>query len=119
MIFGHVRDNFPHVTLTLPGRNGPVNVEFIVDTGFDGELTLPHDVIRELDAVQAMRHPVLFAGGFGSTAPHYKIVFDWNEEERVTEIIELEGKPLLGNALLEGGQLHIDMNDGGEVLIEF
>ena len=39
MMIGHVRDNFPRLMLTLPGRNGSVNVEFVVDTGFDGELT--------------------------------------------------------------------------------
>ena len=38
MIAGEYRDHFPRVWLTLPGSTGPVDVEFIVDTGFEGEL---------------------------------------------------------------------------------
>ncbi len=46
MILGHVRDRFPRVSLSMPGRNGPLLVEFIVDTGFDGDLALPQSIIN-------------------------------------------------------------------------
>jgi hypothetical protein len=51
--------------------------------------------------------------------PHHQIMLDWNEELRPTEIIMLDGRPLLGNLLLEGSQIQIDMTDGGEVVIDF
>lgn len=41
MIYGQFRDRFPRVPLDLPGRSGSVLVEFIMDTGFDGAITLP------------------------------------------------------------------------------
>ena len=41
MILGYVRDHLPRVTIVLPGLNGDVPVEFIVDTGFDGDISLP------------------------------------------------------------------------------
>ena len=50
MIFGHVRDGFPRIMLTLLGPNGSVNVEFIVDTAFDGELSLPGNILIQLQA---------------------------------------------------------------------
>ena len=45
MILGHVRDYMPRVSLLLPGVNGLVSVEFILDTGFDGELSLPPSLL--------------------------------------------------------------------------
>ena len=50
MILGVVRDHLARVTLTLPGAMGAVAVEFILDTGFDADLTLPSSVLRQLDA---------------------------------------------------------------------
>lgn len=38
---GLVRDRFPTVVLQVRGRSGQREIEFIVDTGFDGELALP------------------------------------------------------------------------------
>lgn len=49
MMLGQWHDGFPWVMLTLPGLNGPLSVEFIVDTGFNGDLALPEIVIRQLD----------------------------------------------------------------------
>lgn len=44
MILGQVRRRFPRVVLALPGREGPFEVELIVDTAFDGDLALPPDL---------------------------------------------------------------------------
>ena len=45
MMIGQWRNGFPRVMLTLPGLQGPLEVEFIVDTGFEGGLTLPEALI--------------------------------------------------------------------------
>src|SRR5690348_11749360 len=100
MIFGHVRDNFPRVTLTLPGRNGRLNVEFIIDTGFEGELALPGSVIVQLDVSEPFSRRIRLADGSVREQPHFKIVMDWYEEPRLTEIALLEGNPLLGVELM-------------------
>lgn len=42
----------------------------------------------------------------------------WDDEERVVEILAMEGNPLLGSELLYGSLLQIEMMDGGEVSIE-
>ncbi len=59
MIQGHVRDDFPYVSLSLPGHNGPVSVEFIMDTGFNGDLALPSAVLARMDASFSYERDVL------------------------------------------------------------
>ncbi len=58
------------------------------------------------------------ADGSRRQKPHYELTLDWNGEPRQTEVMALEGNPLLGGALLRGFLLQAEMTDGGEVLIE-
>lgn len=46
MIVGIFRDRFPRVALPLPFLDGPRDVELVLDTGFDGYLTLPSRIIH-------------------------------------------------------------------------
>ena len=41
MTLGAWRDGFPRLRLTLMGERGPLDLEFIIDTGFNGDLALP------------------------------------------------------------------------------
>jgi predicted aspartyl protease len=121
MITGYVRDELPWVLMTLPGRGGsPVRIEFIVDTGFTGELAIPLSLLQQLDAVYSHEHPILLAGGAMERRPFYEIVIEWeDEQERLTEVTALDGgNPLLGNGFLRDNLLQIEMAEGGEVTIE-
>ena len=118
MILGHVRDNLPRVTLSLPGIAGPVFIEFIVDTGFDGELALPSSLVRQLEADYQGDKPIMLADSFARSQPSFEVALDWEEESRPTEILVLEGAALLGSVLLAGSLLQAEMTDGGEVSIE-
>ena len=118
MIYGHVRDRFPRISLSLPGREGPLTVEFIVDTGLDGDLALPASLIARLEATASDSQQVRLADGSQQERPLYEILLDWGEESRVTEIILLENPPLIGVGLLEGNLLQAEMQDGGEVSLE-
>ena len=113
-----MRDNLPRLILALPGISGQITVEFVVDTGFDGELALPSDIIRKLDVAFQRAKPILLADGFSRRQPGYEIVLEWQDELRPTEILALEGIPLLGSVLLAGSFLQAEMTDGGEVTIE-
>jgi clan AA aspartic protease len=117
MIEGYVRDYLPRVTLLLPGHNGPVAVEFIVDTGFDGDLSLPSSLVQQVDATFSTQRIVRLADGSKHYRPYYEIVLDWDEEERLTEITVLENSPLLGAVLLDGYLVEIEMTTGGRVQI--
>lgn len=118
MILGHVRDYLPRVTLALPGLHGPLNVKFIVDTGFQCDLSLPSFLVAQLDTVYMTDRIVRFADGTRSIRPYHEMSLDWDGEEREVEITVLENNPLLGAILMDGFSLHVDMVDGGEVVIE-
>ena len=118
MIYGHVRDKFARFTLSLPGLDGPASIEFILDTGFEGFLSLPRAVVDALDAVYLGDRPVAFADGLVRTRPFDQIMLEWQEDLRPIEIIVLDGKPLLGVDLIEESFLQAETTDGGEVSIE-
>lgn len=118
MTFGHVRDGFPRIMLTLPGHSGPVNIEFIVDTAFDGELAVPTHVLAQLQAGFQTDKRFRLADGTEVYQPTYEIVLEWDEQPRLTELIVLENAPLLGVQLMDGKFLQAEMMDGGEVSLD-
>ena len=118
MILGYVRDYLPRVVITLPGLNGPLSVELIVDTGFDGDLSMPGGPLAQLHASFSMERIIRLADGSKRRRPYYDILLDWDGEERVTEVTVLENDPLLGALLLDGFNLQIEMTTGGVVQID-
>jgi clan AA aspartic protease len=118
MLYGHVRDHMPRVLLSLPGIPGPLNVEFCLDTGFEGELALPSALAANLQLEDIVKQTISMADGTIRTAFVGYIMLEWNEEQRPTEVLVLDGNPLMGMLLLEGSHVHIEATDGGEVVIE-
>ena len=97
-----------------------IEIEAVVDTGFDGELTLP------LGLIQRLGYPYV---GFtrGTLADGSAVRFDyhegrllWHGEERTVVVLAAgeAGNPLVGMALLRGSRLTIDALPGGAVRIE-
>jgi clan AA aspartic protease len=118
MILGRFHDHLPRVTLNVPGRDGLVPVEFIVDTGFEGDMTLPSDILRQLNAQPLFLSVRTLADGTVRECPVYRITIEWNDEPREVEVLALENNPLLGTYLLDGCHLDIEMEEGGEIVIE-
>ena len=48
-LLGHVRDYAACVLLTLPGEEGELAAERVVDTGFEGDLALPRSLVAKLE----------------------------------------------------------------------
>src|SRR6185295_10242911 len=102
-MIGHVRDGFPFVQLAIQTTAGSMQIEFIVDTAFDGELSIPSDVIRRLDARYSGERQFLLANGRVILATCYELSMSWfEEEERIVEVVALEGRPLVGSVMLDG-----------------
>jgi clan AA aspartic protease len=118
VIFGQVRRRFLRVVLSLPGREGPLDVEFTVDTAFDGELAVPADLARRLDAQPSGNRGLSLADGSLFISPAVEILLEWEGEIRLTEVLILDGSPLLGVVLMEGLRLGAEMESGGEVTLE-
>ncbi len=94
------------------------DVEAVIDTGFDGELTLQQTTIRHLG------YPYSGSAG-GTLADGSEVQFDyyegrvfWHGFERPVAVIGAEGQPLVGMGLLGGSRLTLDAEPGGEVLVE-
>jgi clan AA aspartic protease len=118
MIAGRVRDLLPLVRLELRGSITQITVEFVVDTGFDGEFTLPINLIQRLGARFIGNHKVEFADQFRQRAPHYQVEIEWDEGARLVEVIAVEGRPLMGNGAMVEMDIHIEMTEGGDVLLQ-
>lgn len=118
MILGRVPDALPRVILELPGAAGLLPVEFILDTGFEGDLTLPRSVLQQLDVRPLFLSLRSMADGTLRECPVCQLRMEWSEQVRDVEILCLEHSPLLGMLLLDGWHLSIDLVEGGEVLVE-
>ena len=100
-------------------RNGQFQpCEFILDTGFDGFLALPAELIQRLGQEPAESVFVTFANGRQElwNAWHCRIL--WHDLPRDLVIFESRGETLLGMALLEGSQVNIQVRIDGAVVIE-
>ena len=119
MILGTFRDHLARASLTLSGIGGPVEIEFVVDTGFEGEMALPRFLLARLDARPLFHTRRRLADGSIRECPAYEVSTDWNGDEINVQALILEGRPLIGTYLLDGCSLSIDLHDGGDVTIEF
>lgn len=118
MIVGVVKDGLARVPLSIPVLGAHLNVEFIVDTGFEGDLTLPRSLMQRIGARPLFHTLRSLADGTLRECPLFDLVLDWLGEAREAQVLVLENKPLLGSMLFEGCQLFIDFREGGDVTIE-
>ena len=117
-MLGTFRDEHPRITLSLPQDGAEISVEFIVDTGFAGDLSLPAHLAGLLEGTFAGFGTRRLANGQLLKCGTYEIMLDWNDEARPTEVLILEGDPLLGTVLLREYLIQMEMIEGGQIAIE-
>ncbi|MGO8670438.1 MAG: retroviral-like aspartic protease family protein [Capsulimonadaceae bacterium] len=119
MIQGVFRDNHPRVTLTVSGEAGQADIEFIVDTGFYGDLAISQDLLRSLSLLYMGPRVIRLASGEQmKTAIHIGTV-NWIDcESREVEVMMLDGDALLGTNMLAGVLLQIEGDENGVVSLE-
>jgi clan AA aspartic protease len=119
MITGVVTDRREAV---IPLRvRGPAgqdqDIEAIIDTGFDGWLSLPSSIITQLGLMWRQRGRALLADGSESVFDIYEATVDWDGEFRRIPVDEAETVPLIGMSLLEGYELSVHVQPGGNVTV--
>lgn len=118
MTQGSFRSGHPRVTLRLEGIHSLIDIEFIVDTGFNGEIALPPSVAQELHFTTASIREHMLASGRIERFEVCQTTVEWDGENRAVEMLIINGDPLIGTELLAELMLHVEIIEGGEVVIE-
>lgn len=106
------------MALLLPGRQAPVSVEAVIDTGFEGDLALSQPIILSLEAQLSGVDSFALADGSRLNCLVYEMTLEWNDDERVVEVLAMDGEPLLGTRLMQGLLLQVEVSEGGHVQLE-
>ncbi len=96
----------------------PRRVEAVIDTGYNGHLTLPSQLIAALDLPFAGHRRGMLADGSDLVLSVYLATVIWHGEPREVLVSEARGAALVGMSLLRGSRLTMDVVDGGHVAIE-
>ena len=119
MITGHVTAYREAVIpLNVEGpRNRGREISAVVDTGFNGFLTLPASLIQELELVWRRRGRAMLADGSDSVFDIYEATATWDGKPRRIAVDEADFDPLVGMSLLYGCELIVQIVGGGRVSI--
>jgi predicted aspartyl protease len=119
MIYGNINDNWDLVVpMWILDANEHVHrFDVVVDTGFNGELTLPIHHIREFQLAPGLPTDITMANGATETFDVFFGTLLWRGQRRAVQVVETEGTPLIGIGLLWGSLLTAEMTDNGAVTI--
>lgn len=120
MITGRIENRRAYISLPLqdPTSGRFLSIEFVVDTGFIGFLTLP------IAAVEALKLPYFhtimghLADGQRVPLDVYRATVRWDDKVQDVEVLATGENPLLGNALFEGHRVTLEYQTIGTVQIE-
>ena len=109
----------PVVSLTVHGNAASSEtIDFTVDTGFSGELTLPRDAIDRLDLHKDDEGvEYILADGTVRVLPRYIALAEWHGQLRNVNVIDTGSEALLGMQMLAGSNLNVAATPGGVVTI--
>jgi clan AA aspartic protease len=107
------------VRLVVRGLAGQEQeVDAVIDTGFDGSLTLPPSLIGRLQLAWRRRGRALLADGSESIFDIHEGNVLWDGRLVRVSIDSAEMAPLIGMSLVEGYKLTVEVRTHGEVTIE-
>jgi clan AA aspartic protease len=120
MLTGRVNTSLqPWVAIEVMGADGQFrSIEFVLDTGFNGTLTLPLDAIRRLGLPPDGPREVFLANGDAVTLNGWGGTVIWQGRRSSILVLQADGEPLLGMRLLHGHRVSLDVLEGGDVTID-
>lgn len=120
MIEGVVNESLEAViALTIEGPGGQArSIDAVVDTGFGGFLTLPPSVINELRLQFEGMGRATLGDGSEIRFPFYEVAVHWDGSTRFGLADAADTTPLIGMSMLEGQDLHVEVERGGRVRIQ-
>jgi clan AA aspartic protease len=120
MMHGVVNPNV-EATIKFVVANGKAQrrvIDAVIDTGYTGFLSLPHEVIAALNLPWTGIDRGTLGDGSETTFEVYAATIIWDGSYRNIPINEAETEPLVGMSLLHGYDLRIQAVAGGIVTIE-
>ena len=119
MLTGRVnRDLQASLTIEIMTPSGqPHRIEVALDTGFNGQISLPANTIRTLGLTEKSSRLAITATGDRVRLTTYYSTMMWHGEPRIIEVVEADSEPLLGMELLLGNRVTLDVLEGGPVTI--
>jgi len=88
-----------------------------VDTGFDGWLSLPPDLIAQLNLIWKRRGRAILGDGSECVFNDYEATVVWDGTLLTIPVDEADSEPLVGMSLMEGYQLTVQVFEGGHVAL--
>ena len=119
MIEGRINDRYePVVTISLTAPKGETReVDAVVNTGFNGFLVLPPELVEEMEMPFLHYSRSFLADDREMTLQTHQATINWNGDARRVRAIASGSAALVGMQLLEGHRLEMDIRPGGTVQI--
>ena len=119
MITGRVTDSEAIIGVGVAGPGQPPRrVEAIIDTGYNGYVTLPSHLVSALELRFAGHRRGTLADGSVTVLDVYLAAVVWHGREQDVLVAQAAGTPLVGMSLLRGSRMTMDVLEGGDLTIE-
>ncbi len=119
MIRGHVAGL--QARISIPFRladSRDLEIEFVVDTGFEGALTLPAAAIEVLRLAFYQQWFANLADGSNVAVNVYRADIIWDGTLKHVAVLGMGARPLVGTAMLKGYDLFAEFWNRGIVLLD-
>jgi predicted aspartyl protease len=105
------------VRIALFANGRRLEFDAVVDTGFNGSLTLPPSLISETGLTFIGFGEAIMANGAVDRFPMYTATILWDDQERLVPVESADTHPLIGMSLLRAHEVWMPVVDGGQVTI--
>ena len=118
MMQGYVNKNCEATILVVVRNNYKLkSINAVIDTGFTGFLSLPNEIITELDLSWSYRDRGTLGDGSEVLFDIYDAIAIWDGKSQEIEVNSAETDPLVGMSMLRGYRLQVDTIESGLVII--
>lgn len=102
----------------IASDRSPISARAVLDTGFDGHLTLPTEALNSLRVTSVGTRRAELGDGHVVEMDVFVVRVNWHDQEREVLALQAETAPLIGMSLLWGSRVVFDAQFGGTLRID-